>query len=217
MLLGTLFWLLLGGEPAHARTEYLSTPVFCNAVSGFRFYDLNMQRFLNRDPIQEQGGINLYGFVGNDPSDNVDPLGLAIVAYTKLNCLGYASGKNAFIQPDPGGGKNGNGESLKDVVERMGYKCSGPTTKECKSSCDQDVMVVYVYRYKNNPKKLNPEYNDYHAIRGDCDNWTYVPAVFPKGDVRGNPQPTPDPKNPDSYWGGDGPKQRYCCKKKKNT
>ena len=29
----------------------------------------------NRDPIGEAGGINLYGFVGNDPIDRVDPLG----------------------------------------------------------------------------------------------------------------------------------------------
>lgn len=30
----------------------------------------------NRDPIQEWGGYNLYGFIRNSPLDNLDPLGL---------------------------------------------------------------------------------------------------------------------------------------------
>ena len=36
------------------------------------------KRWLNRDPIQEEGGINLYRFVGNSPLDFIDPLGLQI-------------------------------------------------------------------------------------------------------------------------------------------
>lgn len=32
-------------------------------------------RWLNRDPIAEQGGLNLYGFIGNDPVNYVDLLG----------------------------------------------------------------------------------------------------------------------------------------------
>ena len=36
--------------------------------------------FLNRDPIEEQGGLNLYGFVGNDPVNAWDYLGLDFIA-----------------------------------------------------------------------------------------------------------------------------------------
>ncbi len=43
---------------------------------GYRFYDPNLQRWLNRDPIQEFGGLNLYGFVDNDPVDEEDFYGL---------------------------------------------------------------------------------------------------------------------------------------------
>ena len=43
---------------------------------GYRWYDPNLQRWLNRDPIQEAGGINLYGFVGNGPVNSVDQFGL---------------------------------------------------------------------------------------------------------------------------------------------
>jgi RHS repeat-associated protein len=44
---------------------------------GFRFFDSNLQRWINQDPIGEAGGINLYGFVGNDPLNVVDTDGLA--------------------------------------------------------------------------------------------------------------------------------------------
>ncbi len=43
---------------------------------GYRYYDPRQGRFINRDPIGEAGGINLYGFVGNSPVNRVDFLGL---------------------------------------------------------------------------------------------------------------------------------------------
>jgi RHS repeat-associated protein len=33
----------------------------------YRYYDPNLQRWLSRDPIEENGGINLFGFSCNDP------------------------------------------------------------------------------------------------------------------------------------------------------
>jgi len=38
-------------------------------------------RFLSRDPIEEEGGINLYAFVNNNPANATDPLGLIIVGF----------------------------------------------------------------------------------------------------------------------------------------
>jgi len=46
---------------------------------GYRFYDPNLQRWPNRDPLGEINKPNLYQFVGNDPVNNVDPLGLYIL------------------------------------------------------------------------------------------------------------------------------------------
>ena len=42
----------------------------------YRFYDPSLQRWLNRDPIEEVGGINLYTYVKNDPQNKIDPFGL---------------------------------------------------------------------------------------------------------------------------------------------
>jgi RHS repeat-associated protein len=42
----------------------------------YRAYDPTVGRWLSRDPIGEDGGINLYGYVSNDPIYWTDPLGL---------------------------------------------------------------------------------------------------------------------------------------------
>jgi RHS repeat-associated protein len=41
----------------------------------YRYYEPGLQRWINRDPIGEEGGINLYEFVFNDPSNRQDPFG----------------------------------------------------------------------------------------------------------------------------------------------
>jgi RHS repeat-associated protein len=44
----------------------------------YRAYDADTGRWLSRDPIGESGGLNLYGYVRNNPMSYVDPFGLAI-------------------------------------------------------------------------------------------------------------------------------------------
>jgi hypothetical protein len=45
---------------------------------GFRYYDPETGRWPNRDPIEEDGGINLYGFVGNNGLNWIDLLGMEL-------------------------------------------------------------------------------------------------------------------------------------------
>jgi len=42
---------------------------------GARFYNPSLQRWMNADPIQEGGGINLFGYVGNSPLGSIDAWG----------------------------------------------------------------------------------------------------------------------------------------------
>ena len=42
---------------------------------GYRYYDPQTGRWPSRDPIEEEGGLNLYGLVGNDGVNGVDYLG----------------------------------------------------------------------------------------------------------------------------------------------
>jgi len=43
---------------------------------GYRFYNASAGRWLNRDPIEEEGGLNLYAFVASEPIASFDAYGL---------------------------------------------------------------------------------------------------------------------------------------------
>jgi RHS repeat-associated protein len=47
---------------------------------GYRYYDPQTGRWLNRDPVGESGGLNLNGFVANNGIERWDKLGLSIQA-----------------------------------------------------------------------------------------------------------------------------------------
>ncbi|MCL5096791.1 MAG: RHS repeat-associated core domain-containing protein [Candidatus Omnitrophica bacterium] len=74
-------WTLYTDGPlAEANVYRFSSKEFLENAGfyyyGFRFYDPGTQRWVNRDPTEELGGVNLYAYVSNQPVDNVDPLGL---------------------------------------------------------------------------------------------------------------------------------------------
>ena len=48
---------------------------------GYRFYSPQLGRWISRDPIEEEGGINVFAFVLNGPIDEIDPDGLSISDY----------------------------------------------------------------------------------------------------------------------------------------
>ena len=41
----------------------------------YRYYNPELGRWISRDPIEEQGGYNLYGMIGNNPLYGWDDLG----------------------------------------------------------------------------------------------------------------------------------------------
>ncbi|MEK7079134.1 MAG: RHS repeat-associated core domain-containing protein, partial [Patescibacteria group bacterium] len=41
-----------------------------------RYYDPQLKRFISEDPIGLEGGINVYAYVGNEPTNWIDPEGL---------------------------------------------------------------------------------------------------------------------------------------------
>ena len=81
------------------RSDFASGLVYF----GYRFYVPHLGRWLNRDPLQEQGGINLYGYVYGDPLGYVDPDGRRVMVAPLLPPTGY-SGNNGNLSSRGNGG-----------------------------------------------------------------------------------------------------------------
>ena len=78
----TRAWINTGDQPARRRhpsnTQKTSRKHAYGGVIpyyGYRYYDPITGRWPSRDPIEEEGGVNLYGFVGNNAVEKWDHLG----------------------------------------------------------------------------------------------------------------------------------------------
>ena len=72
---------IAGSKATLNRYRFSSKPI--HESSGlydylYRWYLPELQRWPNRDPIEEAGGLNLYRFVRNNVTDLVDPFGQAV-------------------------------------------------------------------------------------------------------------------------------------------
>jgi len=76
------------GQAARENKIRFSTKEYDSSTGlyyyGYRYYDPVTGRWPSRDPIGERGGVNLYGFVGNDPLSKSDYLG----QQPSRNCCG---------------------------------------------------------------------------------------------------------------------------------
>lgn len=63
----------------------------------YRFYDPGLQRWVNRDPSHEQGGVNLYAAFRHNPVNSVDPYGECPLILPLLAGLGEFLGTDAVI------------------------------------------------------------------------------------------------------------------------
>ena len=66
---------LAGENPFQFSTKYTDFETDL-VYYGYRYYSPDIGRWISRDPIEEQGGFNLYAFVNNDPINKIDTLGL---------------------------------------------------------------------------------------------------------------------------------------------
>lgn len=63
-------------NPFRFSTKYIDSENG-HVYFGYRYYNPQTGTWLNRDPLQEDGGFNLYGFVRNNAVSNLDPVGLS--------------------------------------------------------------------------------------------------------------------------------------------
>ena len=95
---------------------------------GFRYYDPETGRWPNRDPIEEQGGYNLYAFVGNDGVNFWDLLGF--------------EEKTAWIIWTTSGSGGPSDVSLPS--SRMEYKITYELIKSCNDDNEPSIEIKNV-------------------------------------------------------------------------
>ena len=114
---------------------------------GYRWYAPSLQRWVNRDPIGEKGGVNLYEVFENDPIASVDAFGLDVPGpgreptpdpsfdpdkWKNENCLAYALNRpcNKEMYPGVGQGSHDNCDDLKKAMQDN-YGALDPTLGKC--------------------------------------------------------------------------------------
>lgn len=113
--------------------------LFCvfTAASAHAFYDPTVGRWASRDPIEERGGKNLYGMVGNSPVNSIDSLGLwkwkggkrqggeRAIMYSDRGDTTYTAGVFSRLDPKetPKWLQDADGKALKpgDAIDRCKY------------------------------------------------------------------------------------------------
>jgi RHS repeat-associated protein len=109
---------------------------------GFRYYSPEMGRWVNRDPIEEDGGVNLYGFALNNAACFADCLGL------RRNVHWVAVG-DSLTHGDSSVGVNGYRDRLEPMLVAM---------------TDHDVTVP--------PAQVGMGGRRAHELRGDLDKYS---------------------------------------------
>jgi RHS repeat-associated protein len=165
----------------------------------YRWYDPLTGRWKSRDPIEEEGGLNLYGFVGNDGVNRWDVLGAE--PGTKYegfsNCLGYGlTGRPGYcVWPM-------ENETLKDFAKRKTPDANCSVVKssaDCKPKKDHGRVLIYFYTpwlYKGDPWTDPQGWKsvpgiDVHAMNSGCNKkeWKHVIGTQPNPPNVGNANP----------------------------
>ncbi|MBT9450109.1 RHS repeat-associated core domain-containing protein [Akkermansia glycaniphila] len=183
-------------QPIQWSSEHYD-PELALVYYNYRHYNPLDGRWINRDPIAEKGGRNLYGFVGNSIYNFLDVLGTdRIYKCEGSNCLGSAlSGRgDVAYRTDDKKPKS----SFMNEMKLKGWKCYKieKTYKDCLCKCEEAKVVISAYKIEDVNKGKDPwtdpsfhwepqrEINpgdewptDYHAMRsdyGDQDNYFHI-------------------------------------------
>jgi RHS repeat-associated protein len=139
---------------------------------GYRFYVPHMERWLNRDPIGTNGGLNIYGYVEQNPIMYVDHFGLFKVCRRPLSYFDSymssgATGTNLGIFHEHGFYEDGTGDNtgftknglFDDRQNFSDYKCNS-------KSYDDNTMRQAEKKIANKWK------NGYNPLTKNCQDYT---------------------------------------------
>jgi RHS repeat-associated protein len=163
---------------------------FFRARTGYRFYNHDSGRWINRDPIREHGGLNIYVFCDNKPVNDWDVLGRAPAS----------SGWPSLKKGDPGACDYGNIQFSASffvdsdcnpvymVVPAMGAKykpCAiktfaWPVNCVCKGMSDspQDQCIRGCLQSKFDSSGKFPTVSDHLGCVNDCSGSSIAIGAF---------------------------------------
>jgi RHS repeat-associated protein len=132
-------------------------------LTWFRAYDAEFGRWLSRDPIGIAGGINLYGYVLNNPVLFWDPLGL--ILEFRIGPPGedrdYRDLRGPNYQPGP---EDFSSRPLRDSLIQTGLKA-----QDAAQNCAAD----FVGGIGDGANALNDNYGDILSVAGEA-SWIYL-------------------------------------------
>jgi RHS repeat-associated protein len=180
--------LVMSGPLAQANLYRFSSKEY-HANSGltyylYRYYDPGLQRWSNRDPIGEDGGMNLYAALGNAPIGEIDAYGLDICVQNTPSVGGWHR-RVAVGAPDKAESLYGQSFGMADRRAKMqGFSASsggGPAPGKAGSGIvyqDDAPAIKTPRRFKTTPEEdawakdqLQKELNNtgpYHWLTSNC-------------------------------------------------
>ena len=174
------------------RTFLITVLLLC-CVNIVAYHDPNTGRFISRDPIEEDGGVNLYAIVWNNPVDRMDELGLLSTipepektppegvelpgtGDSTYNCLSEALGQ---------GGKVCLWPVLFEKCTEVSCGDVSLTTSPC--DCTQREVILYEYAMRIDvyyPYEIIPE--NFQRAK-ELSSWHVIGRTIPGATPSGNP------------------------------
>ena len=119
---------------------------------GYRYYSPSLGRWISRDPIEEEGGINLYQTVCNNPVSQIDYLGnrITMVRSTKDNTITIKlSVTMQIVFPCPGQDLQKKAEAIRDKIKERWTQSATKWGKTFKIEFSQFSVVAVVHKNKS--------------------------------------------------------------------
>lgn len=191
------------------RTRILTTGfLFCLLFQQTvrAFYDPSAQSWINRDPIQEHGGLNLYGFVQSDPMNRADSYGecpLVLPILAGLGLVGEGAGITAVGSAIATGAGALVGSALTSTPAGMGHASSPPIGLSLVNSVPAGPIVFPTTGPgRGNPGERKQQDNSPNPdkTRGKPDNQTGKKPNIPKPPEPPKGPPPRKPNDQDDWW-----------------
>ena len=194
-------------------------------LAPYRAYSADLGRWICRDPIGEEGGLNLYGYVSNSPTRFIDNLGLApttngnvVTDTTMVNCAGYALGDGTYLQPAAG-------SSWQQAAQQQGFTGGKEVSSadECRNYCGKCKRAALLYLPAgSNGNPFSDPFNgsNMHAMRSDAysGRWDHITSAQPSSPgITNDSQAISVYPDPATYMNNTYPGQKFrmfcVCKK----